>query len=334
MISSCFGKFLRYSACALLLSSVVQAAAPIRVGFLPDIGFAPLQLAESMGYWKERGVQVQLVPFDDSKTEMKALIEGHIDLASDMTGNFVGWAMNGAPIKITAETHTSNGSVKVLLRQGVDPSKLAGQTIGVPYKQVALDYLLGRYLNANGVQFGDVKLLEGSADQLVAAFEKGQVAAIVLADPDASVLRDTGIHVVADSATYPGLITEGFAASNASLAAIPDEEWVAFYRGWLNAVSWVRGTGFNWNAFQQTLKAPSYHKFLAAGDVAAVDSLNSIQFSTASEVAKRHGNLGGLEYYVRAVLRFMRESAMIKTDPEARPLIHSTAFEKALKEAK
>ena len=320
-------------ACAFLLS-VTALAAPIRVGFLPDIGFAPLHVADSMGFWKDRGVQVQLVPFDDSKAEMKALVEGRIDVASDLTGNFVGWAMSGAPIKITAETHTSNGSIKILLRQGFDPSKLAGQPIGIPYNQVALQYILGRYLNANGVQFGEAKLQEGTPDQLVAAFEKGQLAAVVLSDPDASILRDKGAHVVADSATYPGLITEGFAASNAALAAIPDEQWVAFYRGWLKAVSWVRGTGFNWAAFQQTLKSPSYHKFLAAGDIAAVDSLNSIQFGTASDIAKRHGNLGGLEYYVRAVLRFMHESAVIKTEPEARPLIHSTAFEKALKEAK
>lgn len=309
-------------ACAIGLAE----AKPIRVGYLPDIGFSPLDVAQAQGFWKDQGIEVQLTPFNDSAAQAKALTEGDIDLAGDLTGNFVGWAMGGASIKLTAETHASNGSVKIVSRAG---EVQKGQAVGIGAEQVGALFLLGRYLNAKGMQLSDVKLQEGPADKQLAGFRKGQPTMVVLSDPAANAARREGT-VVADSATYPGMVTVGFAASKSALAAIPEDQWVKFYKGWLKAVTWVRSGNFKWADYRGALDPRIYAATLADGDAAAMDMFNSVKFPSVAEGVKRHGQLGGLEYHVRAVLRFMRENGLAKGEPEARTLIQSGAFEKAL----
>ena len=324
---------IKRGAFAAVLSSLalLAHAAPIKVGYLPNLGFAPLNVAEEKGYWKELGVQVQLVPFSESRTLLKALGDGEVDIAGDLTANFVGAQMEGAPIKLTAETHTSNGSVKILLKAGADVTKLNGQILGVGDKQVGQLFLLARYLSANGRQLSDYKLMEASPEKLAAAFAKGQISLSVLPDPQAMfIYRTVGASIPADSATYAGIVTEGFAANKQAIASIPDEQWVRFYRGWLKGVSWVRSGGTRFADFKASLNAGLFKGFVAEGDTSMMAGLASIKFPNAAEAAKRHGDLGGLEYHVRAVLRFMREARLIQTEPEARSLIQSTAFERAL----
>ncbi|WP_179958271.1 ABC transporter substrate-binding protein [Chitinimonas arctica] len=319
----------------LLLLGTTAHAAALRVGYLPNIGFAPLDIAESKGYWKELGVQVQLVPFADSHSQMKALAEGNIDVAGDLTANFVGWAMEGAPIKLTAETHTSNGSVKILLKSGLEVTRLNGQALGVGEKQVGQLFLVSRYLSANGRQLSDFKIQESTPEKLTANFGKGQLPIVVLPDPQALfIYRTAGAVIGADSATYPGLVTEGFAANNKSLVSIPDEQWIRFYRGWIKAVAVLRGGNMKWSEFRGGLDSVVYQGFLVEGEASTMGALASIKFPNNAEALKRHGNLGGLEYHVRAVLRFMREAGLSKTEPEARSLIQSTAFERALAASK
>jgi NitT/TauT family transport system substrate-binding protein len=305
----------------------------IRVGYVPSIASSPLNVGDEQGFWKDLGLQVKLLPFDDSKSEVKALVNGDIDVAQGIIGDFVGWQIGGAPIKLTAETSWSNGSAKILLKPGVDPERLAGQAVGIGYHQTGLDFFLGRFLNAHGQRIGDVKLQEGGADQLVSQFQNGQLAAVVLTDPDAITARQYG-NIAVDSATYEGLVENGFAASNTALGKIQGDAWVRFYKGWIKSVNWLRGGGFSWTAYRKTLDPVAYKKVLANGDAATVDSYNSVKFPNVAESMRQHGPLGGLEYHVRAVLRFMQETGQIKTEPEARPLIQSAAFERALKEFK
>ncbi len=312
---------------AVLAAAAVEAK-PIRVGYLPDIGFSPLNVAQAQGFWKELGVEVALTPYADSASLSKALVEGDLDLAGDLTGNFVGWAMAGAAIKLTAETHTSNGSVKILAR-GADIQAYKGQAIGVGAEEVGSLFLLARYLNAKGLQLADFKLQESSPAARLAGLRKGQPALAVLPDPQANMAR-RDYTLLADSATYPGVVTMGFAASKSALASIPDEQWLRFYRGWLKAVNWVRAGNFKWADYRAVLDPKIHAGLLADGDAAAMDMFNSIKFPSNAEAAKRHGQLGGLEYHVRAVLRFMRENGLAKSEPEARNLIQSTTFEKAL----
>ncbi|MBV8656645.1 MAG: ABC transporter substrate-binding protein [Burkholderiales bacterium] len=323
-------------ALAMILGCACAANAQsteIRVGYVANIAASPLNVADSLGFWKDLGLQVKLQAFDDSKSEVKALTNGDVDVALGIVGDFVGWQIGGAPIKLTAETSWSNGSAKILLKPGIDAAHLAGQSVGIGYHETGLDFFLGRYLNANGLRIADVKLQEGGGDQILTQFQNGQLAAVVLADPDATQARQFG-NIAVDSATYEGLVENGFATSNAALGKIPNDAWVRFYKGWIKSVNWLRGGSFSWAAYRKTLDPVAYKKVLANGDAANVDSFNSVKFPNVAESMRQHGQLGGLEYHVRAVLRFMQEAGQIKTEPEARPLIQSAAFERALKEFK
>ncbi|MFC4158178.1 ABC transporter substrate-binding protein [Chitinimonas lacunae] len=316
----------------VLICAAGVLAKPIRVGYLPDIGFAPLNVADVKGYWREQGVQVQLVPFDDSQSQMKALANGEIDVAGDLLANAIGWQIAGAPIRLAAETHWSNGSVKLLLKSGQDIRQLKGQVAGLADKQMGQMFLLSRYLNANGLRLADFKLQEANAERVAAGFTRGQIQVALLADPYAAETQRVGSGVVAvDSATYQGLLPAGFAINSHNEAGIGAEQWTRFYKGWLKAVLWVRGPDFKWGEFRDLLNARTFRNFSAQSDAGMMDMYSGIKFHGIYDAIKRHGELGGMEYYVRDVLRFMKENGISRTDPQPRTLIASAPFEEALK---
>jgi len=318
----------------LAWSSAVSAR-DLKVGYVDDIGFAPLVVAEAKGYWKEQGLKVDLLPFEDSATQAKALESGEIDVAGDLMGNFVGMEMAGAPIKLVAETHWSNGSVKLLTKTGQDPKQLKGAMVGVGEKATAQLFMLSRFLNSNGVRLADVKIGEMPPERLVASFVKGAMPVIVLQDPySIQAVHDGNGTIAVDSSRYQGLITEGFAASNTALTNIPEEQWIKFYRGWIKSVIWLRGMNFKWGDLRELINAKNFRIIAAQSDPTIVDLYNGVRFHAVYEAVKRHGELGGLEYHVRDVLYFMRDNALVKTIPEPRTLIQSDAFEKALKTLK
>lgn len=319
----------------VLAFSLTTYAKDLRVGYVDDIGFAPLVVAEAKGYWKEQGLKVDLVPFEDSAVQAKALESGEIDIAGDLMGNFVGLEMAGSPIKLAAETHWSNGSVKLLTKAGQDPKQLKGAMVGIGDKQTAQLFMLSRFLNSNGIRLSDVKVGELPPDRLVASFVKGQMPVVVLQDPySIQAVHDGNGTIAVDSSRYQGLITEGFAVSNTALASIPEEQWIKFYRGWIKSVIWLRGMNFKWGDLRELINTKNFKAIAAQPDATIVDLYNGVRFHAVYEAIKRHGELGGLEYHVRDVLYFMRDNALVKTIPEPRTLIQSDAFEKALKTLK
>ena len=68
-------------ALGLVVASAVGAAAaePIRIGYPIWIGFGPIYLAHSKGFFKAQGVDVDLQVIDDTKVGMAALAAKRIE---------------------------------------------------------------------------------------------------------------------------------------------------------------------------------------------------------------------------------------------------------------
>ncbi|MDK2126211.1 ABC transporter substrate-binding protein [Parachitinimonas caeni] len=320
---------LALSVCALLMPA--QAKTVIRVGMPPQIGYSPLNVADAKGYWKEQGIKVEVVPYDDSQAVGKALASGEIDVGADLIGNWVGLQMQGLPIKIVAETQWSNGDQKLLIKSGQEIGKLKGQTVGINDKQVAQLFLLSKYLNSKGMRLADFKLVEQNPERLTDAFVKGQVQVAVLSDLFANdaIRRGNGLALV-DSASYSGIMPQGFAANPQAMKELREDQWVKFFVGWLKAVNWIRGPNFKWGEYRDLLNAKTFKNFSAEGDAAMMDMLSGVKFLGVYEQIKRNGELGGLEYYLRDVLRFMKENGYIKNEPDHQTLLDTTHFQKAL----
>jgi len=58
---------------SLVVASAASAAEPIKIGYPIWVGFGPIYLAHSKGFFKAQGVDVDLQVIDDTKVGMAAL---------------------------------------------------------------------------------------------------------------------------------------------------------------------------------------------------------------------------------------------------------------------
>src|ERR1051325_4869485 len=79
------------------------------VGMVQWAAFAPLNVADAKGFWKEQGLNVVVDNFQVNSELNDSLQSGGIDFALDMIGSWVDLRLQGKPITVIGETDWSNG---------------------------------------------------------------------------------------------------------------------------------------------------------------------------------------------------------------------------------
>ncbi|MDB5092183.1 MAG: transporter substrate-binding protein, partial [Candidatus Eremiobacteraeota bacterium] len=67
--------------------ALAQSGAKILVGYWPVAAALPFFVAAQMGYWKDAGVDVELVKFADQVKVTEALLAGRINATATGTGS-------------------------------------------------------------------------------------------------------------------------------------------------------------------------------------------------------------------------------------------------------
>lgn len=96
-----------FLAALLLLSlaaepSAAQTAAAIRLGYLDQTGSAVVLLADSASLYKEEGIEVKPVRFDDSAAGLAALAAGRVDIGAFAVGETLKAIARGDRLRIIA----------------------------------------------------------------------------------------------------------------------------------------------------------------------------------------------------------------------------------------
>jgi hypothetical protein len=199
-----------------------------RVGTAAWAGFSPLNVAEAKGFFDAEGIDVEVVPFEEGAGST-ALQAGTIDANLDVLGVFVNRTMVGKDdLKILAELDWSYGGDEVILRPPVDTSVAAirakTKSVGVYSKTASNLLLLDYYLKDTsrhadwGLAIDRVSVVERLPEELVTSFAAGEDALSLNYQPISTEQVRAGGEVVATSATYPGVISEGLAVNVARYA--------------------------------------------------------------------------------------------------------------------
>ncbi len=193
--------------CALLGAAAARAestAPKVRVAVSSDaITLLPVHLAQTLGYYKQEGLDVTIVPMRTAP--QKALQDGVVDVALGTT----------LPIQAAAEGSSIQGFLVIYSTTNnvliVSPSAsgqihsfadLKGRRIGVSSVNSLSEFFLDYVLKANGVDPADVKAVAiGVGKPAVDAVERGDVDASLLLGgsinmllgkhPDLKILGDT-----------------------------------------------------------------------------------------------------------------------------------------------
>jgi NitT/TauT family transport system substrate-binding protein len=150
-------------------------------------------LAEDLHLFESNGLRVTMKTYETGLEGVNALIAGDVDVAWAAEYVLVGKIFEGEDIQAIANISRVDFTRIVARRdRGIAaPADLKGKTIGLP-RGTILDFYLGRFLEANNLEFTDVTVVDAygleSANGLVA----GRWDAIVSTPPYVGV-AETGL---------------------------------------------------------------------------------------------------------------------------------------------
>jgi NitT/TauT family transport system substrate-binding protein len=175
----------------------------VRVGYIGITCEAPIFCAVENGFFKEEGLDVELVKCDWSKYK-DVLALGGFDITHHLIMYLLKPIEQGLDVKFTAGIHQGCLQIQAATDGNIKTVKdLRGKRIGVPGMGTPPFIFANRVLTANGIDGSrDVTWTVFPAGELGLALEKGQVDAVADSEPIGTLLLASGkVRNVVDQAT-------------------------------------------------------------------------------------------------------------------------------------
>ena len=223
----------------LALTGTSIAAEPLKIGYSDWPGYTLLEVAKQKGWFKEAGVDVDLVWFD-YLASIDAYSAGKIDADCIVATDALGAGATGAKGKFIALLDFSEGSDMIVGKPGVESIKeLKGQKVGVEIGLVE-HLLLLQALKANGMTQADVTLVPTPTNNTPQTLASGQVAAIGAWYPvSGQALKQVpGSKKLFTSAQAKGLIYDVLEVSPSSFAQHKDD-WAKVVKVYYRCVDYL-----------------------------------------------------------------------------------------------
>lgn len=308
-----------------------QANRVYRFGMVPWIAYSPLHVAEELGFWKKLGVEVTVVSYPTNPSMYRGIAGGDVDLCMDMIGSMVGMHLDGVDVKILGETDWSHGGDKIIVKRDLDVARLKARPIGVYLAKPSVTFFLNRFLRDWGLKISDVRIQELTMQELADAFIDGTFSVILNCDPEAlRAERDGEGRQGVTSADYAGIIPEGVVARRDRFAAIPRDDLVKVFRGWIQAVRWLHDPR-NWDEYRRILNGRTFQSDGPYTESDMQDMFRSVRIHPATTQARRNTSPDGLRTYLQSVHAFLKENGMLARDFTVDEMLDNSALIEALK---
>jgi len=149
---------------------------------------APIWIAEYHGYFKQQGLDVNIIEFDSGKASFMAMLEQQgVDISTVAPTPIMFSSFNRQDFSIIATFVHSDDDVKVIARndKGIIKAKdLVGKKIATPSGTTG-QFFVDAFLTFNNIPVSQVEILNISPANLPEALQKDRVDAIVIWEPHA-----------------------------------------------------------------------------------------------------------------------------------------------------
>jgi NitT/TauT family transport system substrate-binding protein len=268
----------------------------IKVGFVPVTVFAPIFVAQDLGYYAEEGLNVDLEPFPGGSDPVVLTASGQLDAAFVGVGPaFWNGAAQGLPIKIIAPGHAEGDPVATPLmisKKSCDEgtitsvADLKGKKVSVNARG-ATEYWLNAALETGGLTINDIDLQVLPFPDAVAALDSGAVDAAMVGEPLATKAEQDGIAVrLASSFDVQDVQPTAIIGNENWMTEHPDQA-EAFVTGYMRASKLLAEGGLNdptvqaiiekYTGVPADLVAESVHPVFSADGLIAFDGLSKLQ---------------------------------------------------------
>jgi NitT/TauT family transport system substrate-binding protein len=207
---------------------------PVRIAIHRDpIAFLPVRVAQTLGYYAQEGLAVDVSDVSGGTKAMEALLGGSVDVAAGSMSDVVQVAAEGRkvrgflvlysrPSEVLAVAPAMRGTVRSI-------RDLKGRAIGVTAPGSATHQFLNFLLVTNGLSPEDVSVISvGMAASSVAALDRGKVDAAVLIASAISTFeaRHPEIGFLADTRTAAGARAVFRSEVFPSLSLLAQDRWL------------------------------------------------------------------------------------------------------------
>jgi NitT/TauT family transport system substrate-binding protein len=216
------------------------AAEPLKLAHSTWVGYGPLYIAQEKGFFDEEGLEVELIVMEDPKLRFAALAAGQIDLAVTTVDTLLNYLNDRQGYRYLFALDDSKGGDGIVANKDIQSiADLKGKSVAYGEGSVSQFYL-GVLLKQAGLTFADIETQNMTAGDAGAAFVAERVDAAVTWEPWLTRGRQAPHgHLLVDSSTSPGLITDVGIATPEKLAARADD-FKALYRAWVKAVEFQK----------------------------------------------------------------------------------------------
>ncbi len=202
--------------CALVGTSATWGATPekpkltIAVGGRASLYYLPLAIADQLGYFRDEGLQVDIVDFAGGAKALQAMMGGSADVVSGGFDHVMVMRARGQSLRAfvlqCATPAISLGVSKERAAQYKSPKDLAGMKIGVSAPGSSTHAFVNHLLASAGLPPDSVAIVGvGTGPTAVAAMQAGQIDAIANIEPAMTMLEKSGaIKVVVETVSVRG----------------------------------------------------------------------------------------------------------------------------------
>lgn len=213
--------------------------AVVRLGYSAWPGWFPWKVAEDQGFFDKNGVDVELTYFDSYTDSINALNTGNLDANSQTLNDTLASVSGGAEQVVVLTNDNSTGNDAIIAAPGITTiADLKGKRVAV--EQGTVDhFLLLLALEKAGLTEKDIQFTPLLTDAAAAAFLSGRVDAVgVFAPFTTTALGLKGSTVLADSAEFPGAISDHLVFDKAFVAA-HGKQVQGMVDAWFDALTWI-----------------------------------------------------------------------------------------------
>jgi len=210
------------SICILHVSA--HAADKIRIG-VPELNaqFAPLALAEKKGFFREDGLQGEVIRINPT-VALAALVSGELDYWT-VIGNSVAAAIQGVPLRVLACYVPGSPSALIARPEYKSVPELRGKAVGLNTSGGALESTARLIFKHFGLDPDkEIKFLAlGTSERRLSAMKQGLTAATMGSPPLDYLGKKMGFVVLARAHELFSYPTSGVVASVKKIKEKPDE---------------------------------------------------------------------------------------------------------------
>ena len=188
-----------------LAQAIEKPKVTIAVGGKNLLYYLPLTVAEQLGYFKDEGLEAEIVDFAGGSRALAAVVGGSADVVSGAFEHTINMQFKGQPMRAFV---LEGRAPQIVL--GINPktmpdfksiADLKGKKVGVTAPGSSTNVMVNFVLAKAGWKPSDVSIIGvGAGNGAVAAMRSGQIDALSNLDPVITLLKRSGdLKIVSDT---------------------------------------------------------------------------------------------------------------------------------------